>query len=389
MRTLYLECSTGVSGDMMISSLSGLITEPEAFIEQLNDLGIPGVHIEFEKSEKCGIKGNRINVQIYGEEEHEGAHHHHHHATLKSIEEIIDALDVSEEVKKDAKNIYSIIAKAESNAHGVPVAKVHFHEVGMLDAVVDIVGTCILMEMLSPEQVITSPVHTGKGHVECMHGILPIPAPATEFILRGIPSYAGDVEGEFCTPTGAALVRYFTDRFEYMPLMIFESVGYGMGKKDFAIANFMRAFIGNTEEELPKICEISCNVDDMYAEDLSSAMELLLENGALDAFITPIIMKKGRPGSMITCICRPEKKDEFSRLLLKYTSTIGVRVCFEERYEMASRIEDADTVFGPVKMKTSEGFGIKKTKPEFEDLYRISKKEKMPIDDIRRTIGKE
>jgi len=387
MRTLYLECSTGVSGDMMISSLSGLISEPETFIEKLNNLCIPGVHIEFEKSQKCGINGNHICVQIYGEEEHEG--NHHHHATLKSIGDIIDSLDVSEKVKTDAKNIYSIIAEAESNAHGVPVTNVHFHEVGMLDAVVDIVGTCILMEMLSPEQVITSPVHTGRGHIECMHGILPIPAPATEFILRGIPSYAGDVEGEFCTPTGAAIVRYFTDRFEYMPLMVFESVGYGMGKKDFPIANFMRAFIGNTKEELPKICEISCNVDDMYAEDLSSTMELLLEKGALDAFITPIIMKKGRPGSMITCICRPDRKDEFSRLLLKYTSTIGVRVCFEERYEMISRIEETNTIFGPVKMKTSEGFGLKKIKPEFEELHRISKKEGMPIEDIRKTISKK
>jgi pyridinium-3,5-bisthiocarboxylic acid mononucleotide nickel chelatase len=380
-----MECSTGASGDMIMASLAGLLSDPSEIVRELNLLNIPGVEVCLERSEKAGIVGNHMKVSIHGEEE-DCEKYHHHHATPENIGHLIDSLKVSEKVKKDAKEIYDLIAEAESNAHGVPVENVHFHEVGMLDAITDVIGACLLIEILAPEQIISSPIHTGKGHVKCMHGILPIPAPATEFLLRGIPSFAGDVEGEFCTPTGAAIIRHFADRFADMPLMIFDSVGYGMGKNNFPMANFMRAFLGEAKEDLPQICEISCNIDDMYPEDLSITVDVIFQNGALDAFITPIIMKKGRPGSMLTCICRPNDVDNLSKIILKNTSTIGVRIDKKNRYEMISEIEQIDTEFGKIRIKRSRGFGIEKEKPEFEDLERISKERGIPVIELRNAI---
>lgn len=383
-----MECSTGASGDMIMASLAGLLSDPNEIVRELNNLNIPGVEVCLERSEKAGIVGNHMKVNIRGEEE-DCEKHDHHHATQENIGCMIDSLKVSKKVKTDAKRIYYLIAEAESNAHGIPVENVHFHEVGMLDAVTDVIGACLLIEMLDPEQIIASPVHTGKGHVKCMHGILPIPAPATEFILRGIPSFAGDIEGEFCTPTGAAIIRHFADRFAYMPLMTFDRVGYGMGKNDFPMANFMRAFLGDTKEDLPQICEISCNIDDMYPEDLSITLDVIFQNGALDAFIIPIIMKKGRPGSMLTCICRPNDVDNLSKIILKNTSTIGVRIDKKDRYEMMSEIEQIDTEFGKVRIKRSKGFGIEKEKLEFEDLEKISKEKGIPVIELRKVINRK
>ncbi len=384
MKTLYLECSAGASGDMMMSALSGLLDDIDPFVKRMNSLGIPGVEVRREKTEKLGIACNHIAVEICGGEEDDIEHcHHHSHITTKSVSEIIDSLDVSDKVREDAKGIYSLIAEAESNAHGVPVDKVHFHEVGMLDAVTDIVGVCLLFEMLAPEHVYASPVRTGYGHVTCMHGTIPIPAPATEYILRGIPCYAGDVEGEFCTPTGAAVLKHFVDEFTGMPFMTYSKVGYGAGKKDYPIANMIRAFLGESSHGLPRVCEIVCNVDDMFPEDIAETMQVLLDEGALDAFITPIIMKRGRPASMITCLCRPTDTDRFSRLMLAHTSSSGLRVTLKDRYEMVSHFEERQIGGHTVKVKVSEGFGIRKEKPEFSDLKEISDKTGIPVRELR------
>lgn len=387
MKTLYLECSTGVAGDMTISALAGLLDDPDSVAVMINNLGIPGITARMERSEKNGIAGRRLSVEIHGSEEDDPHHEHmHHHSSPANVRQIINFLDVSDFVKKNANEIYDLIAEAEAAAHGIPVEQVHFHEVGMLDAVADIVGTCMLIEFIAPEQIVSSPIRTGYGHVRCAHGVLPIPAPATEYLLRGIPAFAGDTEGEFCTPTGAAIVKHFADRFENMPHMVFERTGYGMGKKNFGIANFMRAYLGETDEELPKISELSCNVDDMTAEDLAAAAETILNDGALDVFITPVIMKKGRPGSMLTCLCRASDSGKFAKLMLERTSTTGVRRCASERYEMSSEIGSKMTCYGQVRVKKSKGFGVEKEKIEHDDIVRLSGETGLPISAVKKNL---
>jgi uncharacterized protein (TIGR00299 family) protein len=294
---------------------------------------------------------------------------------MHEIGHIIDHLPVSDAVKKNALAVYALIAQAESEVHGRPVDQVHFHEVGALDAVADIVGVCMLMEKLAPEKVVCTPVTTGYGHVRCAHGILPVPAPATANILRGVPTLAGNVEGELCTPTGAALLKHFADEFKTSLTMTTEKIGYGMGKKDFPKANCLRAFLGEMETELPRIAELRCNLDDMTAEAIGHAMNVLMEQGALDAFTVPVFMKKNRPGTLVVCVCHEQDAEKFARLLLRHTTTRGVRKLVQERYTLTSRTETVETPMGSVRIKHSEGYGVHKSKPEYADIARIADQE--------------
>ncbi len=272
MRTLYLECSMGAAGDMLLSALSELLPEPESFVRMMNELKLPGVEVRREYRLSAGIRGVYTHVGIYGQEEicsdilphhehnHEGSHinekgcgqehththEEHHHASLEDIRLLIENIPVSQAVRQNALAVYQLIAEAESKAHGRPVAEIHFHEVGMMDAVADIVGVCILMERLDAEQVICGPVHVGSGMVRCAHGVVPVPAPATAIILQGIPYYGGTIEGELCTPTGAALLKYFSTSFGPMPVMTTEKIGIGIGAKEFSAANMLRVFWGET-----------------------------------------------------------------------------------------------------------------------------------------------
>lgn len=261
MKTLYLDCGMGAAGDMLTAALVELLPDPDAFIEEINSLGIPHVEVTREKMVKAGIQGTSINVKIHGVEE-EGHHHSHGHThdhphsyshphnSMYDIEHIMgEHLCFSEKLKEDIMAVYGLIAEAESHVHGVPVTQIHFHEVGQLDAVTDIISVCMLMNRLNPDEVVVSPVHVGFGHIHCAHGILPVPAPATAYILKGVPIYTGSIEGELCTPTGAALLKHFATRFGNMPVMKTQEIGYGMGKRDFGMANCVRAFWGERESE--------------------------------------------------------------------------------------------------------------------------------------------
>ena len=305
MKTLYLECNAGASGDMILGSLTDLLKDPFEFKQMIECAGIPGITAEVTVDDQSSVAGIRVHIMVDGIEEgsKEESGHHDHHA-LKDVISIIGGLNVSDMVKSDAAQIYRIIAEAESNVHGKPVNEVHFHEVGALDAIADIVGVCMLIEKLAPEQIIASPLRTGFGTVSCAHGILPVPAPATAYILQGMPVYAGDEEGEFTTPTGAAIVKHFAEAYGQMPLMKFDDVGYGLGRKSFKTANMVRAYLGDVDEALPTVKEISCNIDDMTPEDIGGIIDLLMSAGALDAMITSAMMKKSRPGYIVTCICR-------------------------------------------------------------------------------------
>ena len=386
MRMLYLECNAGASGDMMLGALAGLLDNPGELKPMLESAGIPGIRVEVEKGETFGIAGIRVRILVDGEEEGHG--HHHTHRSLSNITDIIKGLDISDGARENAVAVYRLIAEAEAEAHGEPVDLVHFHEVGALDAVADIVGVCMLIEKLSVGRVIASPVRTGFGQVHCAHGMLPIPAPATASLLKGIPSYAGKEEGEFCTPTGAALLKHFASEFTNMPGMAYEKVGYGLGSKKFDIPNMLRAFIGSTGECLPAIDEIVCDIDDMVPEDLGGMVDSLIKEGALDASLKNCIMKKGRPGFELTCLCRKEDTERLSVYILAHTSTRGVRVSGAERYEMLYRFEEIDTEYGKVRVKVSEGFGIRKQKPEFEDIKKAAEAHGVSLNEVRRAVSR-
>lgn len=251
MKILYLDCGMGAAGDMLTAALYELLSadDKKTFIEQINMAGIPNVVISAEKMIKCGITGTHMLVSIGGMEEDEILHNHSHnhnhtHNKMGDIEHIIENLPFSEQVKQNAIDVYKLIAEAESNAHGMPISDIHFHEVGTMDAVADVTAVCLLMEKIGVKKVISSPIHVGCGSVRCAHGILPVPAPATAHILKGIPIYGGDIKGELCTPTGAALLKHFVSEFSKMPVMKVEKIGCGMGKKDFEAVNCLRAMLG-------------------------------------------------------------------------------------------------------------------------------------------------
>ena len=438
MKTLYLECKMGAAGDMLMAALSELV-DADAFVEKMNSLGIPGVKVERETAQTCGITGTHMKVTVNGEEEtaedvsfggehyhhdheheqahehhhdhehhhhedghehphdHEHAHdhehshdhehgHHHHHTSMADIRHILSHLDIPEKVRADAAAVYESIAEAESYAHNCPVEEIHFHEVGNMDAVADIVGVCLLMDRIGADEVLASPVHVGSGFVRCAHGVLPVPAPATAYLLQGIPSWSGEIEGELCTPTGAALLRHFVKKFVPMPVMATEKVGYGVGQKVFPAANCVRAFLGETEDRGDRVAELNCNIDDMTGEGLGFAMEALLEAGALEVFYTPAQMKKNRPGVLLHCLCKEEDAEKFARLIFKHTTTIGIRKAVYDRYTLTRREETAGSPWGEVRVKESSGYGVSRAKAEFEDLARIARAEGLSIEEVKKEV---
>ena len=486
MKTLYIECAMGAAGDMLTAALLELMPDKEAALAKLNAMGIPGVVFEAEPSAKCGITGTHMRVLIHGEEEgavpcghthahenhhehehdhvherhhehehhahthehahvqedahchdhehhhdHEHEHHHHdrvhHHAHhgMAEIRSLIAELAVSETVKEKALAVYQSIAEAESRVHGAEVDQIHFHEVGSMDAVADVTAVCLLMELLAPEQVIVSPIHVGSGTVLCAHGRLPVPAPATALILEGMPIYGGSVQGELCTPTGAALLKTFADSFGPMPPMTVAKTGYGMGTKDFEQANCLRAMLGesftmngtgskmqtgqdaegentgsrgaagkDTETENlagheSRITEISCNLDDMTGEDIAFAAERILQAGALDVFTESIYMKKGRPAVKLTVLARPEDEERLAGEIFRHTSTIGVRIHTDRRYELARRSEQRKTPLGTIEVKISEGFGVRKEKIEFASLKQIAETSGKRLAEVRAVLAGE
>lgn len=430
MKTLYLECNMGAAGDMLTAALLELHPDPAAFLHRLNSLGLPGVEVAAAPAVKCGVHGTHMTVTVHGEEEHthdiplghthehhhhdhehdhdhghehhhhehdhEHHHHHdhdhghthHHHSGMHDIEHIVSHLDLPEAVREDVLAVYGLIAQAESHAHGAPVSEIHFHEVGTLDAVADVTAVCLLMHELAPERVVCSPIHVGSGQVRCAHGILPVPAPATAHILQGVPTYGGEIRGELCTPTGAALLKHFADAFGPAPVMRVEKTGYGMGTKDFEAMNAVRAMLGVTEDSGGAVAELSCNLDDMTPEAVAYACEVLLDAGALDVFTTATGMKKGRPGLMLTCLARPEDKETLAKLMLTHTTTLGVRETLCRRYTLERSEDVVHTKYGDVRVKKSHGWGVSREKAEYEDLAKLAKEHGATLEEVRREVQK-
>lgn len=378
---IYFECNMGAAGDMVSSALVDLFDDRAAIVAKLNSLSLPHTKIKYGTKKQCGIDGTHLEIIIGGEVETHETHHHHHHAhrNLAVVLEIVDALTVSEKVKNDIKNIYTIVAEAESKAHGKAVSEVHFHELGMLDAIADITITAFLLDELGADKVYCSPINVGGGTVECAHGVLSVPAPATANILTGVPYYKSEIKTELCTPTGAAIMKYYTDEFTDAPRFdAVQKIGIGTGTKELENANIIRAFLFEGES----VDELSCNVDDMSGEDIAFAAERILDSGALDCFITPIMMKKGRPAYMLTVLCNHSDTDKFVRLIFKHTTTIGIRKYTPSRYTLDRTLTDC----GGVQIKRSEGFGEIKQKPEFDNVKKIAIEKDISIFEARKEL---
>lgn len=320
---------------------------------------------------------------------HEHSHEHtHSHSDMHEIGHIIDRLSLSDRVKADSIAVYRLIADAESLVHGVPVEQIHFHEVGELDAVADIVCACYLLDKLGVERVLASPINTGSGTVQCAHGILPVPAPATLNILKGIPIYAARAQSELCTPTGAALAKHFVQEFCDMPVSVPERIGYGMGKKEFAFANCVRAILSAQPEDSEEI-ELTCNIDDMSPEHIAFACTRLLEEGASDVYCEALHMKKNRLGTKLSLLCRSNDREKFLQLLFAHTSSIGVREYSIKRHKLHRRSEIIHSSYGPIHCKRSEGYGVARCKPEHEDIAQIARENNTNLHAILRDLSKE
>ena len=424
MKTLYLECRMGAAGDMLTAALSELVDQEE-FLRIMNGSGLEGVEFHAEKMQKSGITGTHMHVVINGEEEetedvhehsHEHAHadehthehvhdhehhhdhdhdhehhhdhdhhHHHHHAHMSDIEATIRALNVSDSVKENAIAVYQLIAEAESHAHGQPVSEIHFHEVGTKDAIADVTAVCVLMEMINAERIIASPIAVGSGYVRCAHGILPVPAPATAYILEGIPFYSGNESGELLTPTGAALLKHFVQSFETMPVMRTQKIGYGFGRKEFKTLNAVRAFLAETQDD-GEVTELVCNIDDMTPEEIGFAQETLMSAGALDVYTVNAQMKKNRPGFLFNVMCRTQDKEKMIALVFRHTTTLGIRETVSRRHALDRSFSAQETDSGTIRIKRSVGYGTERTKAEYEDLARIAREEGISLFEARKKL---
>ena len=450
MRILYFDLNMGAAGDMITAALLGLYDDPESVCERLNALGIPGVKYVLERGNKRGISGLHMRVEVNGEVEgekeqarrcdahhhgderehhehhgsrngsHHGSHHEHdhhdhhhhkhdadhHHANLSNIKGIIGALGIPENVKTDALSVFELIVQAESAVHGEPIENIHLHEVGTMDAVADVVAASFLIDDLAVGSIYASDVCTGVGSVECAHGILPVPAPATAAILKGIPAYGGTIDGELCTPTGAAIVKYFVSKFAPMPTMRIESIGYGIGTKDLPRANCLRVMLGTAEAStqasdetacaecsMPsfddEVVELACNIDDMTGEALGFALEQLMDAGALDAYLVPITMKKSRPATMLCVIVKPSDETRIAKRIFELTSTIGVRRCAHGRYILDRDMDERETRYGRFRVKVASGYGVKRCKIEYDDLARFAEEQGISLSEACDLIEKE
>lgn len=416
MKCLFLDCQMGVAGDMLTATLLGLFDNPQQIVKELNTLGIPKVHYHLQPKIEHGLQGYHCQVIVDGQCEstilsHQHTHDTHGH-TLFDVHQIIEKLYVSDAVKEQAVAVYQLIADAESKVHQKPVEEVHFHEVGAYDAIADVVAVCYLLEQLDIQRLGVSPIHTGYGTVHCAHGILPVPAPATMELLHDIPCYVDyTVQGELCTPTGVALVKYFGNQFGTMPVMRIDKVSYGFGTKHFERPNCVRGCMGQVirmddvasfekiitagVESMANmnvdsiysdisnhnsvgiyhndaIIEMQCNIDDMTGEEIGFAVEQLLATKALDVFTTPIGMKKQRPGTMITVLCLAQDMPVIRDSIFAHTTTIGIRYMKKGRYTLHRQqgtIEYKGYTIGYKQVQTLTGV---RRKYEYDDLRTVA-----------------
>ena len=401
MKILFLDLSNGVSGDMFAGALFSLLKEDEReeFLSLANGCGLPGVSVKPEKSSGSGILAYKMHVLINGHEEIPDGEHdersHKEERSLSEINDLIQSLNLPEEDRIRMKEIYALLSEAEAKAHDKDVSMIHFHELGTYDAIADIMNAVILMRIIGPGRVVATSVNLGNGNVRCAHGTLPVPAPAVANLLTNLPvsqKTEGKETGELTTPTGAVLVKYFVNSFGDIPEMALESSGYGQGDKETGRPNVLHSLLGYTEsgdDSTPTIHEFIFTIDDMRGEDLSFAADCLRDSGAVDVYFTPVFMKKGRPAYVVTVLCPEGAREEILHLIFQHTSTIGLREYVSKRVVLSRHYEKRKTRYGDISVKVSEGYGVRKVKPEYEELVRFAAENDIGIRELREQIGKE
>ncbi len=427
MNTLYFDCASGISGNMVLGALLDIVEDENYLQEELKKLKVDGYKIEISKKVKNGITGTYVDVVVDGkdeyghihnleghhehenkhEHEHDG-HHHHEHRNLKDVNEIIDNSSLKENVKDLAKKIFLRVAKAESKVHNKPLEEVHFHEVGAIDSIIDIVGTAILIDKINPDKIISSIVNDGYGFIECAHGTMAVPVPATSeiFASANVKFRQIDIDTELVTPTGAAIISELAEEFTTLPTMTIEKIGWGAGYKDLKIPNVLKVYYGKVEstgsdfvtmenKETDFIATgnldadfvvMETNIDDCNGEILGYTQELLFKNGALDVFYTPIFMKKNRPAYRLTVSCKKKDMFKLQNIIFKETTTIGIRYRFEYRTVLNREIIELDTKYGKIKAKKVTSDGENYVYPEFESIKEVAEKNNISLKELYKLI---
>jgi uncharacterized protein (TIGR00299 family) protein len=382
MKTLYFDCFAGASGDMILGALVGVGVDPRLLVEQLSLLDAPGYEVTFETVDRSGISATRAVVRT--QEEH--AHRH-----LSHILKVINDSRLSDAVKGRAVAVFTRLAEAEAKIHNVPVERIHFHEVGALDAIVDVVGACVGFELLNVERFVSSELHVGSGMVEMAHGRFPVPPPAVAELLKDAPIYSSDIKGELVTPTGAAVISTVCGEFGPLPKMKIERTGYGAGGREYEnFPNVLRLMLGESaaSEETSadeRLVIVETNIDDMSPQVYGHVMEEALRRGALDCYLAPVQMKKNRPGTLLSVLCRPADRDALCQFLLAETTTLGVRFYEVTRRALERETVKVETEFGEISVKVArlEGASIKGM-PEYEECRAAAERAGVPLLEVER-----
>lgn len=380
MKILYYDCFSGISGDMNLGALVDLGVDPDYLTRELSKLSISEeFELKFSSGQKHAITGTKAHVILKEKDE---SHRH-----LSDIDKIIDESPLSDYVKKTSKKIFRIIAEAEGKIHGKPAESVHFHEVGAIDSIVDIIGAALCFDYLKPDLVMASSVELGGGLVKCAHGTMPVPAPATMEILRGIPVKTGLVDSETTTPTGAAILAFAVDEFKDKFSLSVSKIGYGLGTKDFDIPNILRVYLAEGPDQEESQLMIEANIDDMNPEFYSFVEDKLFEAGALDVFKVPIMMKKSRPGIKLSVLCKRKSEKEIQDIFFLHTTTLGVRKYPVEKSMLERKTLTIKTPWGEVAIKQGLKNGhILKQKPEYDQCAKIAQENKLPLEEVYREI---
>lgn len=386
MKVIYFDCSSGISGNMTLGALTEIIGDEEYLKDELKKLNVDGYKIEISKKVKNGITGTYVDVILEDIHHHNNEHeyHHHEHRNLNEINKIIEESSLDNNVKDLSKRIFLRVAKAESKVHNKPLEEVHFHEVGAIDSIVDIVGTAILINKINPDKIISSIVNDGYGFIECAHGKTAVPVPATSEIFadRGVKFKQIDIDTELVTPTGAAIIAELAEEFTTLPSMEVKKIGWGAGYKDIEIPNVLKVYCGEMQEKNGNLVVMETNIDDSSGEVLGYTSDALFEAGALDVFFTPIFMKKNRPAYRLTVACRKEDMFRLQNIIFRETTTIGIRYRFESRTELERKIIDIDTKYGKIKAKQVVNNGEEYIYPEYESMKELAKENNIPLKEL-------
>ena len=399
MKVLYFDCSSGISGNMTLGALMELVDDPDYLQKELKKVHVDGYHLHVSKTKKNGITGTYVDVHLeadhhhhhdhehehhHHDHKHHHDHHHHDHRNLFDVNKIIDEADIDLKAKELAKKIFLKVALAESKVHNETLENVHFHEVGAIDSIVDIIGTAILITKIAPDKIMSSVVNDGHGFIQCAHGMISVPVPATSeiFAASDVMFRQIDIDTELVTPTGAAIIAQLAQSFGTMPAMKVNKIGWGCGSKDLKIPNVLKVLCGTIEENQDEILVIETNIDDCSGEILGFTMEQLFAQGALDVFFTPIFMKKNRPAYRLSIACHPQQLKAMQDVIFKHTTSIGLRYRREQRTILNRQNTAVMTPFGEVRGKVIDFDGSRYVYPEYEDVKAIAQKQGLSIRDV-------